>query len=211
MRRFDRRWTEPRPVGEMLRLTLTPCLRQPRPPYQAGRYSTVSELVLVSDTTRSRAWNQIVDELFQFANLGVGPGLLDGFRPRIQQFDESEDLGQGGAARRGHSRSATGYFAWKKELPETLFQDTEPLHDVSEGPVAFRHRRAIESSYGVVETFIDDADPQEEVGQQNRMRASRAGLGLAALALALGRCPRGRMLAQRPSRFFCLLSHDNEA
>ncbi|WP_461330592.1 hypothetical protein [Bradyrhizobium liaoningense] len=61
---------------------------------------------------------------------------------------------------------ATGRVAIK-ELSEAIFKDIEALRDVPDRAVALRLRRATQSSCGVVETFIDDSNQQEEVSQQN--------------------------------------------
>jgi hypothetical protein len=54
-----------------------------------------------------------------------------------------------------------------QKLSETAFENIEALHHIPDRAVALRLRRAIQSSGGVVETFIDDPDPQEEVSQQD--------------------------------------------
>jgi hypothetical protein len=146
-------------------------------PDEAAVNPSLSHLIRRSKRCR---WKEREHQVLQISDAASS---FEGQRNLIELFDQSEQFGQGGSARRGHPRSATGYFAWTKELSETSFKNTESLHDVSEGPVAFRDRRAIESSHGVVQTFIDDADPQEEIGQQDRVRARFRALALRLLAL----------------------------
>jgi hypothetical protein len=43
------------------------------------------------------------------------------------------------------------------------FEDIEALRYVPDRTVPLRDCRAIQASYGMVETFIDDPDPQEEI------------------------------------------------
>jgi hypothetical protein len=161
----NRRWSDCRPIGQLLMFVRLACLLPSKVPFQASLKSAFAGFVA------SAVWSllrPVKNQFFQSVQIDLISRLSKTRAAEEQQLDSSEKFRKSDATKVRNARSKTPGVAIKK-FAKPILEYIKTLGNVPNRLVTFRSCGAIEGPDGVIQALVDYGHPKKKIGQQYRI------------------------------------------